>query len=115
MSNNSPTSGTWVPVAPASRFPVDCGSAALVLGRQIAIFNYGRTEWYAVQNECPHEHQMVLSRGLTGDRGGEPKVVCPLHKNQFSLVDGRHLGGKKEMNLKSYPIRVLDGMVEVEI
>ena len=29
-----------------------------------------------------------MSRGLVGDRGGEPTVASPLLKQAFSLVDG---------------------------
>lgn len=105
----------WHQLAPVELFPVDNGAAAKVGQRQFAVFNFGHQDWYAIQNECPHQHQMVLSRGLIGDRGGEPKVACPLHKNQFSLKDGRHLGGKADMQLEVYPVRIRDGHVEIEL
>lgn len=109
------TGRTWHAVAPVEQFQADAGVTALVGGRQVAIFNFGRTEWYALQNECPHKHQMVLSRGIIGDKAGQPKVACPLHKNQFSLVDGHHLGGQAEWNLDTFAVRIRDGMVEVEL
>ena len=102
----------WFAVGPAVRFPTDCGTAVLVEGQQIAVFHMGR-EWYAVQNLCPHQQQMVLSRGLVGDAGREPKVTCPLHKNSFSLADGRHLGGNEAWRLKTYPVKVDGGVVHV--
>ncbi len=94
-------------------FPRDGGACVLVNGEQVAIFNFGHTEWYAVQNSCPHQQQMVLSRGLIGDAKGEPKVACPLHKNAFSLVDGHHLGGNPGFTLKTWVVKVVDGVVHV--
>lgn len=103
---------TWTAVGPAVIFPEDCGTAVLVAGQQIAVFHSNR-RWYAVQNECPHNRQMVLSRGLMGDSGREPKVTCPLHKNSFSLEDGHHLGGNEAWCLKTYPVKVEGGVVHV--
>jgi len=105
---------TWTAVGPAVNFPEGCGTAVLVDGRQIAVFHAGR-DWFAVQNQCPHNLQMVLSRGLLGDAGRETKVTCPLHKNSFSLVDGRHLGGNEAWCLKTYPVKVEAGVVMVGV
>jgi len=102
----------WTAVGPAVNFPDGCGTAVLVDGEQIAVFHAGR-EWYAVQNQCPHNLQMVLSRGLLGDSGREPKVTCPLHKNSFSLTDGHHLGGNEAWCLKTYAVKVEAGMVMI--
>ena len=102
----------WTSVGPAAVFPAECGTAVKVDGRQIAVFHVGR-EWFAVQNQCPHQLQMVLSRGLVGDIGREPKVTCPLHKNSFSLSDGRHLGGNEAWCLKTYAVKVEGGVVWV--
>ena len=102
-----------VAVGSITYFPLDGGACVLVDGEQVAVFNFGHKEWFAVQNRCPHEQQMVLSRGLIGDAKGEPKVACPLHKNTFSLVDGHHLGGNPDFQLKKWHIQVLDGKVYV--
>lgn len=105
----------WKKIAPVTDFTPDGGACALVDGCQIALFNFGLDRWYAVQNECPHEKRMCLSRGLIGDRAGRPKVSCPLHKNSFSLEDGRHLGGNPKWTLKTWPVKVEDGQVWVAI
>jgi nitrite reductase (NADH) large subunit len=83
----------WVKLGSASAVPKD-GGATFKFGRhQIAVFNFAlRNEWYACQNLCPHKQEMVLSRGITGDTAGIPKVTCPMHKKSFSLLDGRGLG-----------------------
>lgn len=57
---------------------------------------------------------MVLSRGLLGDSNGEPKVVCPLHKRNFSLQTGECLSDENyKVNL--YQVIVENGSVYIEV
>lgn len=93
-----------IPVCKVSDIPVNAGSAVLVEGVQIAIFNIAG-EFYATQNLCPHKQQMVLSRGLLGDEQGTYKVACPLHKKLFDLQSGKHLG-EEDWCLDTYPVEV---------
>lgn len=105
----------WIRVAHKNDFSKDAGGCVMIGNEQIAIFNFGRNEWYAVQNLCPHQQQMVLARGLIGDHDGEPKVACPLHKNQFSLRTGKHLGGREDFQLKTYGVKEENEMIFVEV
>jgi NAD(P)H-dependent nitrite reductase small subunit len=105
----------WVRLAKVETFPRD-GGRTLQYGRsQIAVFNFeSRGEWYATQNKCPHKKDMVLSRGLIGDQGGVPKVACPQHKKTFSLETG-HCLGEDQYRVATFPVRVQDGWVYVEL
>jgi nitrite reductase (NADH) small subunit len=97
--------------------PENGGSCVKYGNEQIAVFNFARRgEWYATQNLCPHKRQMVLSRGMIGSAGDavEPKVACPFHKKNFSLVTGECIGGD-ECTLKTYPVKVDDGKVFIGI
>jgi nitrite reductase (NADH) small subunit len=105
----------WINIANADAFLSNSGGCVKLGAMQIAVFNFGKDEWYAVQNQCPHQGQMVLSRGLIGDANGEPKVACPLHKNSFSLCTGEHLGGNADWKLQTYPVKVKDGAVWLEL
>lgn len=97
----------WVKVCKKGDILRNGGSCVKVGELQIAIFNFeNQNEWYAVQNTCPHKKQNVLSRGLTGEDQGEPKIACPLHKNAFSLKTGKHLGGNQEWTLRTYPVKI---------
>lgn len=100
-------------VGSAEDFMVDAGTCADVNGIQVAIFRGAHDAWYAVENLCPHKKQMVISRGLVGTQGGEPKVACPLHKRNFSLKDGRPLGHEDTECLKTFAIKVESGKVMV--
>lgn len=96
----------WVKACKTDDIPENAGACALVNGEQIAIYNFTRTKsWYATQNLCPHRQTMALSRGMVGDKAGEPKVACPFHKKTFSLESGKCLSGEA-YEIKTYPIKV---------
>ena len=103
----------WVKAAAVENFPINGGAAVLINGVQIAVFNFtNEGKWYATQNQCPHKGEMAISRGLTGDAEGIPKVACPFHKKSFSLENGHCLSGE-EYELKIYPVKIEDGYVYI--
>ncbi len=105
----------WVPVGHADDFPLDGGATVKYGKSQIAVFNFAsRGQWYATQNMCPHKKAFVLSRGIIGSAGEEPKVACPLHKKTFSLESGESLDGE-EYRLKTFRVKVEAGRVFVEL
>ncbi|MDW3196001.1 MAG: nitrite reductase small subunit NirD [Cytophagales bacterium] len=105
----------WIATLPADEFPENGGLNVKVEDLQIAIFNFTRrNEWFATQNLCPHKQQMILSRGMIGSDGDEPKVACPFHKKTFSLKTGENLNGD-ECPIATYPVKVEGGTVYVGI
>ncbi|WP_197718399.1 nitrite reductase small subunit NirD [Gordonia insulae] len=116
--------GEWVRACPLSDLAV--GRGVGVLGpefEQAALFRIpametdreavlGRTRLYAIGNIDPFARAAVLSRGVTGDRAGEPTVASPLGKQVFSLRTGSCLDDE-EKSVPSYAVRVADDMVEV--
>lgn len=104
---------TWFEAGAVSDFPEDAGVCVKYRGQQIAIFYFRRRgEWYACQNLCPHKRQMILSRGIIGNAGDEPKVACPFHKRTFSLRSGECLNAKEDA-VEVYPVKVENGLVYV--
>lgn len=105
----------WVSICSADDVPADGGVAAMLDGKQIAIFHFRRLgKWYATSNACPHWNENVLARGLLGQSAGEAKVVCPLHKRSYSLQTGACLSGDVGP-IETYPIRVQAGVVQVGV
>lgn len=107
--------GLWTVIGKADEFTAELGVCIDMDGEQIAVFKLsGENEWYATQNLCPHDERMVLSRGLTGDANGKPKITCPLHKRSFSLESGECLTDEQTSCLKTYPIKEEDGKVLIQ-
>lgn len=101
----------WREVCRSEALWPERGSAALLDGQVIALFRTRGDELYAVSNIDPCTGVSAMSRGIVGDRGGEPTVASPLHKQVFSLRTGRCL--TEDAELATYPVRDRGGVVEV--
>ncbi|WP_236977764.1 nitrite reductase small subunit NirD [Membranihabitans maritimus] len=103
----------WVKAGTVDDFPTNGGACIKYKKKQIAVFNFTTmSRWYACQNLCPHKMEMVISRGMIGDKDQIPKVACPLHKKTFSLENGTNMEGE-DYKLATYPVRIADGAVFV--
>ena len=103
----------WFEVGKADDFPKDEGVCIKYKNKQIAVFNFTRIgKWYACQNLCPHKMEMVLSRGMIGEKDSIPKVACPIHKKTFSLEDGSNLNGD-DYQIAVYPVKIEEGNVYI--
>jgi NAD(P)H-dependent nitrite reductase small subunit len=103
---------TWRFICELDDILHDAGVAALVDGKQIAIFRVGDSV-HALGNFDPHSDANVLSRGLVGDIQSEPVVASPIYKHHFSLITGRCIEDA-DMSVPVYPARVTDGRVWVK-
>ncbi|WP_137724408.1 nitrite reductase small subunit NirD [Prescottella subtropica] len=103
----------WTSACLLSRLIPGCGVAVLLRGgEQVALFLLDDGTLRAVGNIDPFARAAVMSRGLVGDRAGEPIVASPLLKQVFSLVDGRCLDDGS-VRLPVYDVRVWAGVVQV--
>ncbi|MFI5955112.1 nitrite reductase small subunit NirD [Cryptosporangium sp. NPDC051539] len=91
------------------------GACALFDGAQIALFRLWDDRVYAVGNRDPYTGAQVMARGLVGTRGGRRAVASPLHKQVFDLATGECLSDPAVPALPTWPVRVRDGVVEVEL
>ena len=109
----APGAKQWVPACPVHLLVPGRGVAVLLPGgAQAALFLLPNGMIYAVDNVDPYAGAAVLSRGLTGDRGGEPTVASPLLKQTFSLRTGAALDDPA-VALPTYGVRVQHGIVNV--
>ncbi|CCQ17061.1 putative nitrite reductase (NAD(P)H) subunit [Rhodococcus sp. AW25M09] len=107
------TARDWTPACTLDALIPGRGVAVLLRGgAQAALFLLDDGRLFAVGNVDPYGRAAVMSRGLVGDRGGEPTVASPLLKQVFSLVDGRCLDDP-EVSLGSFEISCADGLVLV--
>lgn len=100
----------------------ELGVAVLVEGRQLALFLLADGRVYAVDNVCPFSGAAVMSRGITGSRGDVPTIASPVHKQVFSLEDGRCLDpmGKAPLpgrgpDLATFAVTLDDGRVSIDL
>ncbi|RCV54847.1 nitrite reductase small subunit NirD [Marinitenerispora sediminis] len=104
---------TWIPACPSNRLAAERGVAVLLPdGRQAALFRTFYGELYAVDNIDPFSGAAVLSRGIVGDRAGEPTVASPMLKQVFALRTGACLDDP-EVRLDTHPVRERGGVVEI--
>jgi NAD(P)H-dependent nitrite reductase large subunit/NAD(P)H-dependent nitrite reductase small subunit len=87
------------------------GVAALIDGKQIAVFRVG-DDLYAIDNYDPQSGANVLARGIVGDVKGELVVASPIYKQHFSLTTGRCLEAP-ESSIHTYPAKIEDSRVWV--
>jgi 3-phenylpropionate/trans-cinnamate dioxygenase ferredoxin component len=99
-------------VAPADAFPP--GSVKLVVagpGHYVGVYNCGGS-LYAIEDRCSHDDGPLCE----GDWDEETcTVVCPRHGSQFELSTGVPRSLPATEPVATYPVRVADGMVRVDI
>ena len=114
----------WTTVCRLTDLAPERGAAALLGGDQVALFRLLDDTVLAVQQHDPFSDAHVISRGIVGSRfvdGVEvPTVASPMYKQVFDLTTGRCLdvagkvpGRDLPPDLRTWPVRVLDGLVEV--
>jgi 3-phenylpropionate/trans-cinnamate dioxygenase ferredoxin subunit len=98
-------------VAPADEFPP--GSVKIVVADSIlvGVYNCGG-KLYAIEDRCSHDDG-PLCEGEWDEE--ECTVICPRHGSQFDLATGRPLSLPAYEPVETYPVRVEDGMVRVEV
>lgn len=106
---------SWWHICPVAALHPERGAAAVVRGRQIAVFLLHDGTVRAVQQADPFADANVMSRGLVGTWKGRPSVASPMFKHVFDLDTGECVDAKgaEPRALRSYPARIVDGVVEV--
>jgi len=99
-------SGDWVAVAALDALPPGTVATVRAPESEVAVFNVDG-ELCALQGTCPHRGGR-LADGIV--RHGV--VTWPLHWWRFELLSGEHVGDPG-LRLVRYPVRVVDGTVEV--
>ena len=110
-----PSFGTgWHRVCAVEELEPAWGEAALIAGRQVAVFRTAAGEVYAVAQEDPATGAHVMARGITGSRGARPTLASPLHKEVYDLETGECLA-TPGLRLETFSTRIVDGCIEVQL
>ena len=100
---------TWYKITTLDNIPVREGRPVQLGSREIAIFHLPDERVLAVDNRCPHD-QGPLCDGITSGT----TVVCPLHGWKVCLESGSVTKPDVPIRVRTYPARVVDGMIEIE-
>ncbi|WP_211128946.1 nitrite reductase small subunit NirD [Sinomonas albida] len=102
----------WHSVCNLSDLEPNWGEAALIAGRQVAVFRLPSGEVYAVDQRDPATAAHVMARGIVGSRGDRPTIASPLLKQVYDLRTGERLDADGSP-LPAFPARVVDGIVQI--
>ncbi|MBI2748505.1 MAG: non-heme iron oxygenase ferredoxin subunit [Burkholderiales bacterium] len=99
----------WVTVA----LRADLGAGGMIAvafgDYQIALYDVGG-EILATDSTCTHAEGLLTDGTLQGEI-----VECPLHGGRFSVRTGKGMGPPIPCDLKTYPVRVVEGEIQVRL
>ena len=99
----------WVGVA----LRADLRSGAMIAvafgDYQIALYDVAG-EVFATDNLCTHAQALLTDGTLQGEI-----VECPLHGGRFSVRTGEGKGPPIPCDLKTYPVRVIGGEIQIRV
>ncbi len=99
----------WVSVALRADLGAG-GMIAVAFGDcRIALYDVGG-EILATDSTCTHAQGLLTDGTLQGEI-----VECPLHGGRFSVRTGKGMGPPIPCDLKTYPVRVLEGEIQVRV
>jgi 3-phenylpropionate/trans-cinnamate dioxygenase ferredoxin subunit len=98
-------------VAAADAFPP--GSSKIVQQGSlfVGVYNCGG-ELYAIEDRCSHDDGPLCEGDWDEDLC---RVVCPRHGSGFELATGRPMSLPATEPVATYPVRIVDGIVRVEL
>jgi 3-phenylpropionate/trans-cinnamate dioxygenase ferredoxin component len=100
-----------IEVAAADEFPP--GSSKIVRHGSlfVGVYNCGG-ELYAIEDRCSHDDGPLCEGDWDEDLC---RVVCPRHGSMFELSTGRPTSLPATEPVETYPARVVDGSIVVEL
>ena len=99
----------WVSVALRADLRGGAMHAVAFGDHQIALYDVAG-QVFATDNLCTHAHAFLTDGSLQGEI-----VECPLHGGRFSVRTGEGQGPPIPCDLKTYPVRVVDGEIQVRV
>ena len=100
---------TWIDLGAADEFSEDTPVAKQAGGQPLAVFRLG-DEVYALRDKCSHGNAR-LSDGYVEDGC----VECPLHQGLIDIRSGAARSAPITTAVRSFPVRVVAGRVEVDV
>ena len=101
---------TWIDVAAEADLFEGAGIAVTPEGQDIALFKHEDGGVYAINNLCSHGNAKLCDGFVEGHQ-----VECPFHQALFDLRDGTVHCGPATEPLKSWPVKMENGRVYLDL
>jgi 3-phenylpropionate/trans-cinnamate dioxygenase ferredoxin component len=79
-------------------------------GNAYAIYRSPDDAYYVTDGHCSHEQTLLCDGLVMGD-----VIECPMHNGRFDYTSGKALGAPVLVDLRTYPTRVIDGTVYIDV
>lgn len=96
-------------LAVAQDIPPGTARAFELQGKRIAVCNIGGV-FYAVDDRCTHDNAPLGQGALDGD-----VIECPRHGARFEVTTGRALCLPAVRPIATYPVRIEQDVIQVEL
>lgn len=100
---------SWIKITEVENIPVREGRSVKMDRNEIAVFNLG-DRFAAIENRCPHSGGPLCDGIVSG-----ATVICPLHGWKVCLDTGAILKQQVSVRVEVYPVRVKNGVLEVDV
>lgn len=98
----------WIDVAPAEELAPGEWRTVETDAGLIAVFNIDG-EFLAIEDVCTHDGSELTGGTVEGD-----VIVCPRHGARFSIRTGEVLAPPAYEDIRTFPVRVEGGRVQVQ-
>jgi 3-phenylpropionate/trans-cinnamate dioxygenase ferredoxin subunit len=99
----------FIEIAPASELPNGERLFVELEGKSIVIFNIAG-QFFSIADVCSHDDGPVGEGDIEGYT-----ITCPRHGAEFDIRSGKVLQLPAVVDIPAYPVRVVDGMIQVGI
>lgn len=103
------TTTTWRKLISVDDLPEDDVIAVAAGDLEIAVYRVDG-EVFATDNACTHGHARLCDGFLDGY-----EIECPLHQGKFDVRSGKAMCEPLTTDVRTFPIRIEDGHVFVEL
>ncbi len=102
-----PSKLEYIEIAPTDQIPDGERLFVELGGKSIVLFNLAG-KLFAIGDVCSHDN------GPVGDGEiEENEIICPRHGARFDIRTGKANSLPAIVDIPAYPVRVVDGMVEI--
>lgn len=99
----------FVEIAPADELPNGERLFVEIEGKPLVIFNIAG-QFFSIGDVCSHDDGPVGEGDIEGYN-----ITCPRHGAEFDVRTGQVVSMPAVVDIPAYPVRVVDGMIQVGI